>query len=213
MTSKNKWSYLKSGRTEATKNLPLILSLPLINSYRELLIDHVEEGMSLLDVGANDRRLYNYITEKTHKKIIYESYDIDNSLFHDYYNIDEIKKKFDIITMFEVVEHMEIDEIKKVFCKVRDILNDGGLFFVSTPNVYHPVRFWRDSSHITPFAYDELVGLLISANFSDFRVYRIKKNMKFKDLFRYWLYKPLIKLLGIDFAPGIVVIGKAGLNG
>ena len=104
MTSKNKWSYLKSGRTEATKNLPLILSLPLINSYRELLIDHVEEGMSLLDVGANDRRLYNYITEKTHKKIIYESYDIDNSLFHDYYNIDEIKKKFDIITMFEVVE-------------------------------------------------------------------------------------------------------------
>lgn len=77
--------------------------------------------------------------------------------------------------MFEVVEHMEIDEVKRVFSKVRKALSSGGLFFVSTPNVYHPVRFWRDSSHITPFAYDELVGLLISADFSDFRVYRIKK--------------------------------------
>ena len=164
--------------------------------------------MSLLDIGANDRSLYNYISGKTNKKIIYESYGIDNSLFHDYYNLDGIEKKFDIITMFEVVEHMEIDEVKRVFCKVRKVLNSGGLFFVSTPNVYHPVRFWRDSSHITPFAYDELVGLLISANFSDFRVYRIKTSMKYKDWIRYWFYRPLIKLLGIDFAPGIVVIGK-----
>lgn len=92
MTSKNKWSYLKYGRTEATKNLPMILSLPLINNYREILIDHVVDGMSLLDIGANDRSLYSYISGKTNKKIIYESYDIDNRLFHDYYNLDEIEK-------------------------------------------------------------------------------------------------------------------------
>lgn len=209
MLDKVDWNDVKIGRSDASRLLPSILKLPLIKNHRDLLTDLIEDGQSLLDIGANNRSLLEYLKLKTGKKFFYKSYDIDKTLEHDYYDIEDINQGFDIITILEVIEHMSVNEVRYLFSKANALLNKGGTIVISTPNVYHPVRFWRDCTHITPFAYDELVGLLVASNFSHFDVYRVKSNMKLKDWARYWLYKPFIKLMGIDFAPGIVVVARS----
>lgn len=200
------WNKIKRGRREASRGLPSILDLPIIDGNKVPLFELVKNGTSLLDMGANDRGLYEMI-KKAKKEVDYFSFDIDKTLPHDYYSIEDIDREFDIITVFEVVEHLPVDEVFTLLENARKLLKENGAIVISTPNVYHPVRFWRDCTHITPFAYDELVGLLISVGFSSFKCYRVKNKIRGKDHFKYWLFKPFIKFLGIDFAPGIVVVG------
>ncbi len=94
------WNDVKIGRSKASSLLPSILKIPLIESHRKLLSGLIEDGQSLLDIGANNRSLFNYLNISTKKSFSYKSYDIDKSLEHDYYDIGDIKEKFDIIAIF-----------------------------------------------------------------------------------------------------------------
>ena len=49
-----------------------------------------------------------------------------------YKTLDDVDKKFDIITMFHVLEHL--DEPEKVVTKLLGLLNDGGELIIEVPN-------------------------------------------------------------------------------
>ena len=208
MSEKVEWNRLKTGRSKAYRMLPSVLRLPLIGNHREPLLQMIEEGQSILDIGANDRNLKGYLSKNCSKYYEYYSYDIDESNVHDYYSMMDINRNFDLITIYEVIEHLSVSEAYKILEKSLTLLNDHGHIIISTPNVYHPVRFWRDCSHVTPFAYDELVGLLMTVGYQNFTVYRIKSNMRIRDWLVYFFFKPLIQLLGIDYATGIAVVAQ-----
>ncbi|HEY4487801.1 MAG TPA: hypothetical protein VI483_03505, partial [Candidatus Paceibacterota bacterium] len=67
--------------------------------------------------------------------------------------------------------------------------------------------FWSDSTHITPYRIRHLAGWLATADFCRFWGYRVC-NLTWKRRWRYWRYRGLLRLLNIDFAPGIVVVGE-----
>jgi SAM-dependent methyltransferase len=204
--SKIEWNKIRTGRDQVASNLKPILKLPLIAGSMDLIQRVVKDGDRLLDVGANNRSL-----EKTlltfGKQVEYYSYDIDRSLPHDYYDLSEIALQFDLITILEVIEHIPLADVARLFRRVAELLKPDGTIIVSTPNVCHPVRFWRDCTHITPFRYDELAGLLYSTGFTGIEIFRLKK-MRIKDWLRYWVSLPTLRLLDIDFAPGIAVYAR-----
>ena len=200
------WSKIRRGRDAASKSLPKITKIPIVKSNRQVISNILKNGDAILDIGANNRSLEKYLSSII-GKVSYFSLDTDKNLPHDYYDMAAIDRKFDVIVALDVIEHMTLIDTVALFERIYELLNPSGCIVISTPNVCHPVRFWRDCTHITPYRYDELAGLLISAGFHDIKIYRIK-NMKAKDRLRYWIYSPLLRLLDIDFAPGIVAVAK-----
>jgi len=184
-----------------------ILSVPIVPDYREPLVDFLRPGMKLLDIGANNRALKSYLEGRLKHKVEYQSMDIDRSHPHDFYSLEAICGEFDAISCFEVVEHMSPGMALELFSKSFTILKPKGRLFVSTPNVYHPMSFWSDSTHITPFRLRHLAGWMKTAGFNHFWAFRICQ-MNWKKRLRYWKYRGLLRLLNLDFAPGVLVIAQ-----
>lgn len=204
--NKNFWSELTKGRQEAVETLPNILKFPIIRDKMELLSDMLRDGDRILDIGANDRLLERQLRE-ARLNVKYFSFDVDKNLKHDYYDLDKIKGPFDVITSFEVIEHISPAEIRATFSKACELLKKDGSFIVSTPNVCHPVNLWTDCSHITAVRHNVLYYLLQSSGFKDIHIYRGGKT-KWKDRFWAFVFRPLLKLLRLDYIRHIIVTGK-----
>jgi len=200
------WNEIFSGRKKALQELPNILRLPTVRDRSEILRRLVKDGDSLLDMGAHVRGLEGFFSGEK-KGVKYFSFDVDRTLKHDYYSLDEIDRTFDVVTVFEVVEHLAPAMVVEFLKKASSSLNDNGLIVISTPNVCHPVVFWRDFTHITPVRYDELSGLLLSAGFSDVKIYR-SGSFRLRDRFFALVFRPLIRLLRMDWFPGIIATAR-----
>jgi methyltransferase family protein len=184
-----------------------ILKFPIIRDYREPLATFLRPGMHMLDIGANNRSLKTYLDDFLRFEISYKSMDVDPSHVHDFYALDDIAERFDAITCFEVVEHMTPGKALELFQRAHELLQARGRIFVSTPNVYHPMSFWSDATHITPFRIRHLAGWLGTAGFSCFWGYRVCQ-LTWKKRLRYLRYRGLLRLLNLDFAPGILVVAE-----
>ena len=202
------WALVNKAKNLAEGQLDQpILKLPIIQDYREPLIAFLRPGMKVLDIGANDRSLGAFMNRRVDFQITYKSMDIDRSHEHDYHTLEEIEEQFDAIACFEVVEHLTAGMALDLLRNTYKLLSPGGRMFVSTPNVYHPMSFWSDCTHITPFRFRHLAGWMVVAGFNRFWGYRVVQ-LTWKKRFRYWRYRGLLRLLNIDFAPGILVIGE-----
>ena len=197
------WSRVRAGRDAAARKLPPLRRLPIEESVRSLLLKMVSDDDHILDIGANDRNIQSLLQARG-TNADYRSFDMDRSLPHDYYHLAEVNRQFSLILIFDVIEHLTPTDVSTLLNRVRELLLPSGRVLISTPNVDHPVRFWRDCTHITPFRYDELSGFLFASGFENIEVFRLKK-MKVKDWLRYLVAQPVLRLLDIDFAPGIAV--------
>ena len=200
------WSDLTRGRQRAVETLPNILKFPIVRDRIVVLEKLIQKGSSLLDIGAGDRTLEKEL-RRAGLDVEYRSLDVDRNHEHDFYGLGEIRGTYDVITAFEVVEHVPPEKIMEMFSAARKHLKKGGHFVISTPNVCHPVVLWRDCTHITPVRYDEAYGFFHSQGFEDIRIYRGGKT-KWKDRFWAFIYRPLLKLLRLDYIRHIIVTGQ-----
>lgn len=200
------WSAIKRGRDSTKGMFPRVLKVPIIEDARRKACDLLPGGGALLDVGAHDRNLEAFMRQAG-MQAVYRSYDPDRTLPHDYHSLDEIRETFDVIVVFEVIEHLSVAEVIDLAARLRGLLKEGGSLLISTPNVFHPTIFWRDCTHRTGFRYNEVVGILQSMGYGGFEVYRVAR-MSLKDRITIFFYKPLIKLLNMDFAGRILVVAR-----
>jgi 2-polyprenyl-3-methyl-5-hydroxy-6-metoxy-1,4-benzoquinol methylase len=204
------WSLINKAKNLVEEQIPEpILKIAMVPDYREPLVGFLRPRMRLLDIGANDRALKSFIEQRLQFAVDYKSMDVDRTYVHDFYDLESIPGEFDAITCFEVIEHltpgMGLDLLRHAY----RLLAPKGRLFVSTPNVYHPMSFWSDSTHITPYRIRHLAGWMGTVGFIRLWGYRVCR-MTWRRRYRYWRYRGLLRLLNLDFAPGVLVVGEKG---
>jgi hypothetical protein len=201
------WTELINCRDQIHKCYAQIWDLKLVKRPSWLLKKLLRPGMRILDVGASDKRMEKRVKD-VYSDILYKSMDIDRSVPHDYYSLDEIDEQFDLIILFEVIEHLELDQGVELLSRLNELLVDAGKLIISTPNIYHPNRFLTTATHKTAYSYEELGGIVLSQGFDVLKIYRTFHASLLKYLLRLTLFYPLHRILNVDFAKSIVVLAQ-----
>lgn len=200
------WSELYQQRKRIASRFGEIWRLPLEKRYSSVLARLAGPGMSVLEVGAGDRSLQEKL--QGHDGLTYQSCDIDQSFPHEYAHIDDVEGQFDLVCGFEIIEHLTLEEARHLLSQCYRITASGGVITLTTPNIYYPPAFLRDATHVTAFAYDELAGLLAMVGYEVTDIYRLYHDSLLKRFLRRFVFYGLFRLLGIDFARQIMVVGK-----
>lgn len=206
------WSRLFGYRNQIHQHYPEIWDLKILRKRFPLMLKTIQDGEKVLDIGASGRNLEQRL-KRYFPELIYKSMDIDHEQFHDFYSLEEIQESFDVIFLFEVIEHLTLEEGGQLLKKAYDLLNEGGRLILTTPNVFNPSRFWRDATHKVAYCYDELGGLLLAQGFQIKSMYRTYNDAFHRYLLRLYVMAPLHRYLGIDFAKSILVIAEKRSNG
>jgi hypothetical protein len=201
------WTELINCRGKIHQRYSRIWALKLIKRPSWLLKRLLRPGMRILDVGASDKRLQKRIKD-LYPDIRYKSMDIDRTVAHDYYSLADIKEEFDLIILFEVIEHLNLEQGVEMLSRLQELLVKGGKLIVSTPNVFNPGRYWIDATHKTAYSYEELGGVVLSQGFEVLGIYRTFHASFLKYIFRLTLFYPLHRILNVDFAKSIVILAK-----
>jgi 2-polyprenyl-3-methyl-5-hydroxy-6-metoxy-1,4-benzoquinol methylase len=202
---KTSWSTLYKTRREIQRKFPDFWDLKVRKKHLEIVLEEVRDGDSILDIGSSTRELRHRLIDVSGRRVIYKSMDIDRETKQDYYSIEEIKEKFNVIFLFEVIEHLSFEDGVQLLDTIYDLLLPGGKLILTTPNSFHPNRYW-EYSHKVSYRYDEIGGILISLGFKVKDIFRIYNDAFFRRLVRIWLAAPLHKYLCVDFAKSILVV-------
>ena len=208
MEALESWSTHYGLRKQVRRRYPSIWEVPIAKNRHELVLREVASGLSILDVGASNQMLGDKI-RAVFPNVTYKSMDIDREASHDYYSLDEIDETFNLIVFSEVIEHMTFDEGAVMLGRLRELLKDGGRLILTTPNLFHPHRYW-DASHKTPYRYDELGALLMSLGYSIESIYRLYNDAFFSRLLRLYVTAFIHRYLDIDFAKSIAIVAVKG---
>jgi SAM-dependent methyltransferase len=207
MSEKISWSRLFDHRSEVHRKYHDIWDLKILRKRFPLMLKTIQDGEKVLDIGASNRNLQERL-KRHYPSLIYKSMDVDREQFHDFYSLEEIRESFDVVFLFEVIEHLDFEVGVQLLKRVYDFLNEGGRLILTTPNIFNPSRFWRDATHKVAYCYDELGGLLLAQGFQIKAMYRTYSDAFHRYFFRLYVMAPLHQYLGIDFAKSILVIAE-----
>lgn len=199
------WNRLYKYRKRIQKCYPKIWNLKLLRKRFPLILEVIQKGDKVLDIGASNRYFEPRI--KAHfSQVNYKSLDVDRSQFHDFYSLDEVHELFDVVLLIEVIEHLELEKGLEMLARIYSLLKEGGRLILTTPNIYNPNQFWKDATHKVAYCYDELGGILLGEGFKIDSMYRTYNDAFHKFLFRVYIMAPLHRYLGIDFTKSILIV-------
>jgi len=210
MENKNtvlEWSKIFEYREIIHKRYKEVWDIPLIKKRSILFKRFLRDGMRVLDVGAGFRGAEKEI-KRSGISIDYKSMDIDKSICHDYYDLSEIKEDFDAILLFEVIEHLSLEDGINLLKDLNGLTKKNGIIIVSTPNIFNPSRFMRDATHKTFYAYDELSGVINLSGYHIEEIYRSYNDAFHRYFFKVYVAGFLFRTFGIDYAYSIFIVGR-----
>lgn len=203
------WSKLFQYRDRIHTRYREVWDIPLIKRRSEVLRGVLKDGARVLDVGAGMRSTKDEIA-RLGINVRYKSMDVDRENDHDFYDLGDVQETFDVVTLFEVIEHLSLPDGLAMLKRLADITAENGIIVLSTPNIFNPSRFMRDATHRTFYAYDEICGLLNLAGFEIKDVYRSFKDAIHRYILKVYLCRPLFRFLSIDYAYSIFVVAQKG---
>jgi len=207
MDAFDSWSEFYRYRKMFRNSVNSIWKIPIIKRELPLILAKLKNSSKVLEIGASSSNRYKPGILEAFPGVEYKSMDVDRQTKQDFYSLDDITGQYDLIISFEVVEHLLLNEIMATLKKAYDVTAGNGHIILSTPNIFHPHRFW-DSTHKTPLRYEEISALLMIAGYKDIKVYRKHTEPFLQKMIRHTIGKPLHKMLDIDFAKTIVVVGR-----
>src|SRR4030043_2446370 len=194
-------------RERVHQQYPTIWNLKIVRKRLPFILTYLKDGEAVLEIGAFNRELEGRI-KKYYSHILYKSMDIDPTYPHDYSSLEEVHEKFDLVLLFEVIEHLNVEEGREMIGRIHQILNPGGRVILTTPNVYTPGQYWKDLTHETPYHYEELGGLFLSEGFESIEIYRLFSEPFLRYFIRVCLFSSLFHFLGIDFTKSILLVAR-----
>jgi SAM-dependent methyltransferase len=201
------WSERFTFREAVHRRYGRIHDIPLARKRLRLILRYLRDGESTLEVGAFDRGLGGRIRDRL-PGVRYKSLDIDPAYPHDYASFDEIDEHFDLVLLFEVIEHLGIEEGETLVSQIHRVLRPGGRVILTTPNLYMPGQYWKDISHRTPYHYEELGALFLSRGFEIEEIRRMAGESPVGLLLKAGLFGWVFRFLGIDFTKSILLVAR-----
>jgi SAM-dependent methyltransferase len=201
------WSERFSWREKVHHQFPEVWGLKIVRKRIAYIAGYLRDGESVLDVGASDRGLEKRL-KAVRPRMRYKSMDVDPSYTHDYASLEEIKETFDLILLFEVIEHVDLKTGGEMVKRFYRLLNPGGRVILSTPNIYTPARYWRGVDHVTAYHYEELGAVFLSEGFEIVDIRRVYNDTVLNYLMKVYVFAPLFHFLGIDFTKSILLVAQ-----
>lgn len=199
------WSNLYQHRKKISRQFGSVWKLPVEKRYHSVLKVLGKSGCKVLEIGAGDKKLRHRL-KREWGNLQYFSCDLDSQFDHDFKSIAAIEGEYDLICAFELVEHLTLDDASAMLKKCFAHMSAGGKLMLTTPNIYYPPAYLRDATHITPFCYDELGGLVEKSGFTVTKICRLYHDALIKKLVKRILLYPLFRVMNIDFAKQIAVV-------
>jgi len=197
------WRQQYEARLRIQRRYRTVWRVPISKKLALVLQQHVPAGARVLDVGAGHRKAQSWLPGRR-----YESVDPDPDGEHEYQDLGDAQGPYDAALLLEVIEHLPLEEACTTLVRLRGKLAPGGVLVVSTPNTYHPPTYLRDATHITPFCYDELGGVLEVAGFEVVTIQRIYNDALWRKLLRRYVFGWLFRLLRLDFATQVAAVAR-----
>ena len=201
------WSQLFEQRKMIASRFGNIWKIPIARRYYDVLRKLGRESVTVLEIGAGDRGLEKKMAGYW-GQFDYRSCDIDTRYEHDFKEIGSVTVAFYLICAFGMIAKVRLEDVGPVGGQYFQLKVPGGLERITTPNIYYPPDFLRDATHRTPFCYDELGGLLQLCGYETTAIYRLYHDSIVKKFIKRVLMYPIFRVLGIDFAHQIMVVGR-----
>jgi len=193
--------------SENSVRLGSIKDLPVVKgSYTECRRLYV--GGDVLDVGAGSRKKLQQALQLPDEK--YFSLDNDPDGIFNYNKTEDIPsdKLFKLIVANQFFEHLKIDDCVYVMKALYSCLDFDGQFVITVPNMQHPVRYWGDALHITPWPFDHLCGLVRHCGFMVESIARYNKSSLPRNPFKRFVTKTVCDIFRIDWCDSIIIVAR-----
>lgn len=114
-------------------------------------------------------------------------------------------KQYDLILMNEVLEHLRYDPLK-IFYEVKRVLKDGGIFFLSTPNITPLMRirflFGKDYTDDILNEFEKITKIGHMGHYRIFSIFEVIKILK------HFCFEPI----GISYGGNLHMEGNMLIN-
>jgi len=159
----------------------------------------VDKNVKILDFGCGEGELVELLSKKGYQvegfdvaqinidnaKSRLKKIGLDTKVIKG--GIDDVKNKYDLVVMDNVIEHITEDEIESVVKKVKEKLNDDGQILVITPHVFAgphdisgnflPIGQKAEGFHFKEYTVVELKNLFIDNGFKSVKTYFINPTI------------------------------------
>ncbi len=203
------WSDVFRARDLIHKRYAAIWQVPVLRKRFGLIQSLLFNGARVLDVGAGDAG-WGQRLQESNTNITYKTVDIDPNRSPDYRSMQEIQQEFDLIISWEVIEHLTLEDGENMIRECERVLGPGGKLVISTPNIFNPSRYLMDSTHLTPYSYEELGGLCLRAGLEVQEIYRTFNASTVQFFLKRVFIAPIHRLVGVDYTKSIIIIAKKG---
>jgi len=182
---------------------------PQLNEMEQAIFDHTEQAGRLLDYGAGDKKLKRKFLSAGFKGR-YETLDMSAEDEHEYSSISKVTGQFDAILCLEVIEHMSLNDYVDLMDEFGKLLSPGGTLIIGTPNPLCVVPMWAgDPGHVQQYPLADLAADFVVRGYS-VEAFRVRYGAWPRGIpwLRFFAMRVLCYLLSVDYAHGIVMIGK-----
>lgn len=120
-------------------------------------------NLKVLDFGCGSGYGTKILKEKLNNVTSFDTYPDGYGKPENITIVDDIealmKEKFEVITCFEVIEHMGKDDQHKLMDKLKEMLTPNGVLFISTvKKIDPPPTLNRQLEHIRELTYEEFLN-------------------------------------------------------
>jgi hypothetical protein len=167
----------------------------------------IEKKGSVLEIGSGNNALQKKIRDAGYQGI-FHTMDIETKFPHDFHSLDEIKERYDVILMLELIEHMPLDFFFSYLDFVEKHLKSEGTLVISTPNTAHLNQIWKgDMTHMRPFPLRDLFSLLTARDYSTqmYKVHLIEENYGILRWIRRRLAQLIAWILYAEIYEGVII--------
>ena len=170
------------------------------NAGREWL-KYIKECKSTLDYGGGNRLTHTALKNLGYIGS-YEVCDQAEDVGAEFNDIDKIDKKYDLVTCFQVIEHMYFEDFLDFIPKLLDKIKPGGWLAIGSDHPMNSGHLWNvELGHVKAYPFLNLHQYLstlgMNKNNSNVILQYVTSN-SLKNRILYYVRKFFGKILGID---------------